>query len=277
MSKTVALINMKGGVGKTTLAVNLAASASWSGKKVLVIDLDPQANASVYLMGSVGYREFLSPSTKSVGDIFEEFNPIANPSGTKVTAADVIRPVKTWWARSNLCLIPSRLELSWTLKNPTGKENLLFNFLNREAADYGLILIDCPPTESMFTIAAYLASDCVLVPVVPEFLSTVGLPLLVRSIKDFKAQYGDNSLEIAGIAFNSAKSEYSEHDESKQYVRNIASQNNWHIFGQEIRYSDSYPRGPRKSTPIFLTDYARYYVRDEFQAFATEFFERIGL
>lgn len=277
MSKIVSLINMKGGVGKTTLVANLAASASLAEKKTLVVDLDPQANASVYLMGSTGYRQFVESNDRSVSDIFEQFTPIRNPAGTKVTTSDVIRQVEAWWAKINLDLIPSRLELSWTLKNPAGKEHLLSRFLKKEATDYELILIDCPPTESMFTIAAYLSSDYILVPVVPEFLSTIGLPLLVRSLTDFKAQYEDQNLEIAGIVFNSATDEYSEHDASKRYVRELAAENNWYVFDEEISYSRSYPRGPRARTPIFLTDNARYWIKGEFRSFAREFFEQIEL
>lgn len=276
MSKTVALVNMKGGVGKTTLAVNLAASASRASKRVLVVDLDPQANASVYLMGGPGYRQYVESNAGSIGDVFEQFTPVARQASSRISATAVIQPVRTWWARDKLDLLPSRLELAWTLKNPAGKELLLSRFLNREAADYDLILIDCPPTESMFTTAAYLASDYVLVPVVPEFLSAIGLPLLARSISDFKEQYENQSLEIVGIVFNSAREEYSEHARTKQYVRNTAAENDWYVFNTEISYSRSYPRGPRARTPIFRTDYARHEVRDRFQAFAAEFFGRIG-
>ena len=280
MSKVVCLINMKGGVGKTTLAVNLAASASWRDESVLVVDIDPQANASIYLLGAQGYQQFLQSNDKCIVDIFEQFTPVAisRAAGGTLTLADVVRPLSGWWTyKKKLDVIPSRLELAWTLKNPSGKEHLLARFLRREATNYDLIVIDCPPTESMFTTAAYLASEYILVPVVPEFMSAVGLPLLARSVDEFKAQYEKQDLEIVGIVFNTAEDNYPEKDTTERDVRNIASQNNWYVFQNSISYSRSYPRGPRARTPIFFTDYARDYIKDEFRTFASEFFQRIQL
>jgi chromosome partitioning protein len=128
----------------------------------------------------------------------------------------------------------------------------------------------------MFTTAAYLASDYVLVPVVPQFISAIGFPLLARSLDEFKAQY-DKDVQIAGIVFNSTTDDYSEHDTTKREVVAEAANNGWYVFEHEIGYSRSYPRGPRAATPIFLTDYARYSVEQAFRDVATEFFGRIGL
>jgi chromosome partitioning protein len=79
-------------------------------------------------------------------------------------------------------LIPSRLELSRTLKNPHGKERRLAKALSQVQNNYDLIIIDCAPTESVLTDAAYFASRYILVPIKPEFMATIGLPLLARSL-----------------------------------------------------------------------------------------------
>lgn len=271
MSIVVSLINMKGGVGKTTLTVNLAFEAARRGKKTLVVDLDPQSNASQYLMGPSGYKSFIDGQELSVKEIFEQFSTL-NPNQTNIAGRDLIKQRK-----ANLFYIPSTLELSWTLKNPSQKENLLNRFLKREASDFDIILIDCPPTESMFSTAAYLASEYVLIPVVAEYLSTVGLPLMARSLDAFHRQYETDHPEVAGIVFN-AIDDQNNNPESRKAASDaidLAAGEGWYIFDCEIGYSRSYPRGPRAGTPIAYTDYARWDVKQEFSAFANEFFRRI--
>ena len=138
-------------------------------------------------------------------------------------------------------------------------------------------MIDCPPTESILTTAAYLASNYILVPVRPEFLSCIGLPLLVRSLDDFRAQNDEHEIKLAGIVFNSATNYKGEHLRAKDYVHNVAQKHGWYVFTNEVGYSDSYPKGAREGRPIFLTDYARWTKKMEFDAVAKEFTKQIGL
>lgn len=264
MCTVISLVNMKGGVGKTTLAVNLAGVyACRYVLKVLVVDLDPQANASIYLMGSAGYREFLESERGSIVNIFEE--PLED-----IIPEQLIHPVATWWAKGNLDLIPSRLELSWALRNTEEKEYLLVRFLERIWGAYNYIIIDCPPMESLLTTSAYLATNSLIVPVVPEYLATIGLPLLAKSVKKFVQKYA-KELHI-WIIFNSASPSYREYDKSKNYVLDVAREHGWNVLENEVRFSRSYLRGSRQQTPIFLTDYAKWYVKDEFRDVAWEVF-----
>lgn len=126
----------------------------------------------------------------------------------------------------------------------------------------------------MLTTAAYLASDSILVPVKPEFLSTIGLPLVVKSVEEFERVW-NGRLEVLGIVFN-ASSDKLEHDRSRTYVRKIADEYGWYVFENEISFSDSYPKGSRIGRPIFLTDYARGTKIADFYDVANEFMTRVN-
>jgi chromosome partitioning protein len=262
---TVALMNMKGGVGKSTLTANLGwYCAHRKDLRVLLVDLDPQFNLSQYVLGTSGYGRHLEEEKGTVFDVLEAGD---------VAAEDVVANVQSWEDGSRIDLLPSSLKLSFTLKNPTGKEYLLRNFLEEIKSSYDLILVDCAPTESVLTTAAYLASDSVLIPVKPEFLSTIGLPLVVNSLAEF-AKSHRKTVDVLGVVFN-ATSDKMEHDRSRSFVRQTAKREGWYVFRNEVSYSDSYPKGSRLGKPIFLTDYARGTKIADFRAVAEEFYERL--
>jgi chromosome partitioning protein len=280
MAIRVSLINMKGGVGKSTLTVNLAwhfASYGQWHKKVLVVDLDPQFNASQYLLGVQEYEKILRANKPTIWDVFEQGT--RTPSG-KTALPNAHAPVHShhkFYGGGVIDLIPSRLELAFSLKNPAHKERHLAKLIDDLDADYDLILIDCAPTESVLTTAAYLASEWLLVPVKPEYLSTIGLPLLVNSMQDFKAEYDNKKLELAGVVFNAADDYLPEEALAKNTVRQIAKKNGWNVFEHEVEYSRSYPKGAREGKPIFGTSYSRWSKVQNFQAVAEEFAKKVGL
>lgn len=281
MAVTVSLVNMKGGVGKSTLAANLGWYCTYrKSKRVLLVDLDPQFNLSQYVLGQPRYEELIRDGKKTVLHVFEQLTPVAVSGSARleVDPTDVTVNVVLPWASNNrkLDLLPSQLELAWTLKNPHGKEQLLKDYLDRVKRDYDLILIDCAPTESMLTSAAYLASEYILVPVRPEFLSTIGLPLLVLSLQEFRMRHKEKEVELLGIVFNAA-GEKPEHERSRDYVTKVAAENKWYVFANEVTYSDSYAKGSRLGRPIFQTDYARGRKIQDFANVAEEFCARIGL
>lgn len=281
MAKKVSLINMKGGVGKSTLSVNLAwhfaAYQQWM-KKVLVVDLDPQFNASQYLLGVSRYQTILDKQLPTVWEIFEQNTRTPSGKAELSDPHDAVFNVISIHGGGRIDLIPSRLELAFSLKNPgQNKERQLSKLVAKIQAEYDLILIDCAPTESVLTTAAYLCSDYLLVPVKPEYLSSIGLPLLVNSMSDFKGEYEDHDLELAGVVFN-ATTEYSpEETKSKSTVTSLAKRNNWYVFKAQVPYSRSYPKGAREGRPIFRTSYSRWHQVRRFEEFAREFAERIGL
>jgi chromosome partitioning protein len=281
MAKKVSLINMKGGVGKSTLAVNLAwhfaAKSNWV-KKVLVIDLDPQFNASQYLLGVSEYDKIIKGNIPTIWNVFEQFTPLPGlPMPSPLDPTKIIYNVRKFHSGSCIDLIPSRLELAFSLRNPGQKEQLLAKLLSKIEEEYELIILDCPPTESLFTWAAYLTSNWILVPVKPEYLSSIGVSLLINSMEEFKRRYEDHNLQLAGIVFNATTEYVPEEVKSKNEVRAIALKNGWYVFENEVPYSRSYPKGAREGLPIFRTSYSRWTQADRFSRFAEEFALRIGL
>lgn len=282
MARKVALINMKGGVGKSTLAANLAweiATAPWN-KRVLVIDIDPQFNCSQYLMGASLMEDIIANDHPTVWDVFEQMTTVPGKTATPLdpTAALVsVLPGTSFGVRGSIDLIPSRLDLSQTLRNPTGKEHLLKLAVDEIEERYDLVLLDCAPTESILTTAAYMVADYILVPVRPEFLSAIGLPLLERSLSEFETRYPGNSPEVAGIVFNAISNYAPEELTSKNEARRVARESRWPVFSEEVVQSRSFPKSAREGTPIFATSYVRTKTKRNFHAFAGEFVRRVRL
>ena len=165
MAHKVALINMKGGVGKSTLAANLAweiATAPWN-KNVLVIDLDPQFNCSQYLIGASRMGEIIESGRPTVWNIMEQFTAVPGRPGSPLDPAQTV--VNVFRHAGSIDLIPSRLELSQALRDPTRNEHLLKQAVEQLEENYDLVVIDCAPTESGLTTAAYKVSDYILIPV----------------------------------------------------------------------------------------------------------------
>lgn len=282
MAVCVSLINMKGGVGKTTLASQIAWYAVMQmDKKVLLIDLDPQANASQSVMSPQTWVTYLNNGGLTVADIFEQFTPTgtASASPKKLDPSKVIFNRVSYNDGSLLHIVPSRLELSWTLRNPTGKETLLARFVAKIEKKYDLIMIDCSPTDSILTDAAYHCSRYILVPIRAEFLASIGFPLLNRSIKAFQIRHEDKVIEICGLVFNDfiRGNEKREHRLARKDVKGKATEYGWDVFKKDIPHSDSYFRAARDGMPINRTKGAHGKVKDEFAAFAGEFFGKIGL
>ena len=279
MSTNVSFINMKGGVGKTSLAMQTAIYAAWNEKRVLAIDLDPQSNLSQALLGSSEYVKLLKNSKPTVVQLLEDYQPASYGTGSPepIKIEDVI--IKNVWSR-NFCLhlLPCRLELSRVLRNPAGKERRLAKALAKVADDYDLVIIDCAPTESILTDVAYFASRFVVVPVKPEFLAAIGLPLLARSLSVFRAENEDHIIDMAGVVFNHG--DYQSGPESKASVaevRQLAKANGWPVFENEVPHSKAIPKSAREAAAIEHTSYARTGIKRAVTSFCAELFVKVGV
>ncbi len=280
MATKIAIINMKGGVGKSTLCANLAwhfaGMRNWT-RRVLVIDLDPQFNASQYILGVSRYQsDVMAAGAPTVWDIFEQQSRAPGLRAANRSLTDSVQRIINFTGGGYVDLIPSQLELSFTLKNPSQKEHLLSNFVADIESNYDLILVDCAPTESVLTTAAYLTADNILIPVKPEFLSTIGLPLIRQSLADFERSYR-KAVGVSGICFNMCTDYAPEENQSKAEVRALSSTFGWHVFNEEMPFSRSFPKGAREGKPIFWTSYARSNVSAKVSAFCNAFGGQIGL
>lgn len=280
MACTISLVNMKGGVGKSTLAVNLAweyATAPWH-RRILLVDLDPQFNASQYLIGQEQYEKAVLEDAKpTMWNLFEQNTRTPGQPLTIFDPHAAVHPVQRFRDGGRIDLIPSRLELALSLRNPAQKEALLEKSLTQVETGYDIIIIDCPPTESVLTLAAYLTSDHVLVPVKPEYLSAIGLPLLRQSLGDFNRENPGRDLDVVGVVFNATTNYRPEELKAKSEVRELAREFSWKVFDAEVPYSRSFPKGAREGQPTFWTSYARTTTAERFRAFAQEFAVAISL
>ena len=281
MAVVISLINMKGGVGKTTISSQLAHAANVDGLRVLAIDLDPQSNLSHSILGPKTYVKHISNNAPTVVQILEDYNP-ASGDGTsprRIEVNEVILEGVGYGKNNHLDLIASRLELSRTLKNPTGKERRLARAIGQVSKRYDLVVIDCAPTESILTDAAYFASRYVVVPVKPEFMATIGLPLLARSMQEFKLENEDHDLEIAGIVLND-QSEYADNEEKTlaiKEVRNVADEHGWRIFDYQIPYSRSYAKAARCGLPLSQTSNVHWDRIEGFRRLKNDILAAVGI
>ncbi|MDR0223369.1 MAG: ParA family protein [Oscillospiraceae bacterium] len=216
MSKIITITNQKGGVGKTTVCASLCGCFSAMGKSVLAVDLDPQGNLSFSLGADVTSGNYTM------------YNALKH----EVEIYDIIQHNEICdIAPANITLSACELELT-----SVGREHILKEQIETVASDYDYILVDTPPALSVLTINAYVASDWLIIPMIPEILSLQGFAQLKETIFAIKKYY-NKSLEIRGILLNQYNPRLILTKEVEELANIIAEQLDTDIFEQKITSS----------------------------------------
>ncbi|MDD4489125.1 MAG: AAA family ATPase [Paludibacter sp.] len=181
MGKIISLANQKGGVGKTTTAINLAASLASLGQKVLIVDADPQANASSGLGVDIRTLEFTIYEC-----LIDDVPPQQAIHNTEIKNLDIIP--------SHIDLVGAEIEML----NLENRERVMERLLNQLKSLYDYILIDCSPSLGLITVNALTASNSVIIPVQCEYFALEGISKLLNTIKIIKSKL-NMQLEIEGF------------------------------------------------------------------------------
>ena len=234
MGKIVALANQKGGVGKTTTTINLGASLAQLGKKVLVVDSDPQGNASAGLgidsrgLGAHLYHCFIG----------------------KATPQETVLPVQDL---ENLSILPTHIDLIGVeveLMAAPKREQLLAQALAAIKDTYDFVLVDCPPSLGLLTLNALTAAQSVIIPMQCEYFALEGLGQLVRTIRLVKNSY-NRQLAIEGLLLTM-------YDRRNKLTYQVAKEVNKHfkeqvyetVIPRNVRLSES----PSHGRPVIIYD-----------------------
>ena len=272
-AKVIAFVNMKGGVGKTTCAVNLAAYlARDHQKKVLLVDLDPQTNASLSLMSDEAWAKW-ADEHGTMAELLEVAGRRKQEEPVKLADCIVhgVRP-----ELPTLDLLPSHLKLTFIdldLAARPGRERIFARKLEKVLPEYDLVICDCPPNLQTATQNALYASDYYLVPMQPDFLSSIGLDLLQDRLAYLRKEL-EFRISCLGVIFSRVRRHVAFHQATMERLPRTPEFRRLHFFRTFIPENITLSEAPMAAKPVALYDGAAPGA-EAFRELATEILQRL--
>lgn len=275
--KLAAIINMKGGVGKTTLSYNLSFELAGRGNRVLLVDLDPQANATLVCMSDAEIKQHQASGKRSITNLFvdayEPRVPLALPPAAGPELKDYLFNVPLGSAAaagSALHFIPSDIYLSSVLRGINLGPYTLGALITEEVRKgYDYILVDCAPTYSALTTIALNTCRSVLIPMISDTFGKHGTDLMQQILEEHKHDFGVE-VKVIGVVFTMVKDGANQRATEREIVGKWGSDV---VFKQSISHNDWYKVANGQRKPFTKTP-AHGDAKDELIKFVDQFTER---
>ena len=274
MTHVISTINLKGGVGKTTTTVALAETLSVEkGKRVLVIDLDPQTNATTMLLGEDQWYE-LNQQKRTLASLFNDaLDPDNRTFDLDATLQKRVSDVRD----SNIDLLPSSLDLIDVQDRlatiPSGRFysinpiELLWRAVKTKLDDYDIVLVDCPPNLGIITLNGLRISHGYIIPTIPDHLSTYGIPQIVQRVRAFSEEIAESIVPL-GIVVTKYQVQSTVHVTT---LRRLRSSGDAPVFQTVIKQTNSIASAAEHTTKRTLKQkYGYTGLADDYLALADE-------